>query len=287
LLDAIAEPPEAVFCDRGEDRLAIGEVVIRRLVTDPGASRDLAQTEAADALLPEELHAGAEDSLAEVFGSGGRRDGHHRIPESAAWLDSVKCLTGNTLSFTATIGFIALMGIEAKNSILLVDFTNQLREQGMGMDEAIQKAGGARFVPILPTTTTAIGGLVPLILERSSLYSPLALVILGGLISFDAADARGDAGALRATGAGSGGRGGGRRRGGGGGGGVGHPARARAGLASGAGSGRMAAAAASRGRFLGGSELVWLRRCCGIRVPPCSLRAFALFLVKAREDAWT
>jgi multidrug efflux pump subunit AcrB len=92
-------------------------------------------------------------------------------------------LTGNTLSFTATIGFVALMGIEVKNSILLVDFTNQLREQGMGLDEAIQKAGEARFVPILLTTMTAIGGLVPLILERSSLYSPLALVILGGLIS--------------------------------------------------------------------------------------------------------
>ena len=41
-------------------------------------------------------------------------------------------LTGYTLSFTATIGFVALIGIEIKNSILLVDFTNQLREQGVG-----------------------------------------------------------------------------------------------------------------------------------------------------------
>lgn len=92
-------------------------------------------------------------------------------------------LSGNSLSFTASIGFIALMGIEVKNSILLVDFTNQLRAQGAGLDQAIQRAGEARFIPILLTTLTAIGGLLPLVLEHSSLYSPLALVILGGLIS--------------------------------------------------------------------------------------------------------
>ncbi|HUL58002.1 MAG TPA: efflux RND transporter permease subunit, partial [Anaeromyxobacteraceae bacterium] len=92
-------------------------------------------------------------------------------------------LSGYTLSFTAVIGFVALMGIEVKNSILLVDFTNQLREEGVALDEAIQRAGETRFVPILLTTLTAIGGLLPLALERSALYSPLALVILGGLVS--------------------------------------------------------------------------------------------------------
>jgi multidrug efflux pump subunit AcrB len=92
-------------------------------------------------------------------------------------------LSGYSLSFTAVIGFIALMGIEIKNSILLVDFTNELRRQGMDLDAAIQRAGEARFVPILLTSLTAIGGLIPLALERSSLYSPLALVILGGLVS--------------------------------------------------------------------------------------------------------
>ncbi|WP_394821867.1 efflux RND transporter permease subunit [Pendulispora albinea] len=92
-------------------------------------------------------------------------------------------LSGNTLSFTANIGFVALMGIEVKNSILLVDFTNQLREEGVPIDDAIRRAGEARFVPILLTTLTAIGGLIPLVLEHSSLYSPLALVLLGGLLS--------------------------------------------------------------------------------------------------------
>jgi len=92
-------------------------------------------------------------------------------------------LSGYTLSFTATIGFVALMGIEVKNSILLVDFTNQLRQRGRPLDQAIEEAGEKRFIPILLTTLTAVGGLVPLALERSALYSPLALVILGGLLS--------------------------------------------------------------------------------------------------------
>lgn len=92
-------------------------------------------------------------------------------------------ITGNTLSFTATVGFIALVGIEVKNSILLVDFTNQLRAQGVGVDEAIERAGQTRFFPILLTTLTALGGLLPLALEGSPLYSPLAVVIMGGLVS--------------------------------------------------------------------------------------------------------
>ncbi len=92
-------------------------------------------------------------------------------------------LSGYTLSFTAMVGFVALVGIEVKNSILLVDFTDELRGQGLGLDEAIAKAGEVRFIPILLTTATALGGLVPLALEQSSLFSPLAIVIAGGLLS--------------------------------------------------------------------------------------------------------
>ena len=91
--------------------------------------------------------------------------------------------TGYTLSFTSIIGMIALIGIEIKNSILLVDFTNQLRERGTPLDQAIQEAGEVRFLPILLTSATAIGGLTPLALQGSALYSPLAIVIIGGLIS--------------------------------------------------------------------------------------------------------
>lgn len=92
-------------------------------------------------------------------------------------------LTGNDLSFTASVGFIALIGIEIKNSILLVDFTNQLREEGVPLDEAIERAGEMRFLPILLTSATAIGGLLPLALQNIGLYSPMAWVIIGGLIS--------------------------------------------------------------------------------------------------------
>ena len=91
--------------------------------------------------------------------------------------------TGNPLSFTGSIGFIALIGIEVKNSILLVDFTNQLRAEGRSLDDAITEAGEIRFVPIVLTSLTAIGGLLPLVIEYSPLYSPLALVLIGGLIS--------------------------------------------------------------------------------------------------------
>jgi len=92
-------------------------------------------------------------------------------------------LGGETLSFVATIGIIALMGIEIKNSILLVDYTNQLREQGMPLREAVLNGAETRFLPILLTSMTAIGGMIPLVLEKSPLISPLALVLIGGLIS--------------------------------------------------------------------------------------------------------
>lgn len=92
-------------------------------------------------------------------------------------------LTGYTLSFAAAVGFVALIGIEIKNSILLVDFTNQLRHQGVELNEAILKAGEIRFLPVILTTMTAIGGLLPIALGKSNLYSPLAWVIIGGLIT--------------------------------------------------------------------------------------------------------
>ncbi len=91
--------------------------------------------------------------------------------------------TGNNLSFLAVIGFIALIGIEIKNSILLVDFTSQLRDGGMKLRAAIERAGEVRFLPVLLTSVTAIGGLMPLALFGGSLYGPLAIVLIGGLIS--------------------------------------------------------------------------------------------------------
>jgi multidrug efflux pump subunit AcrB len=92
-------------------------------------------------------------------------------------------LTGYPLSYMAIIGFVALIGIEIKNSILLVDFTTQLRQRGVPLREAIERAGEIRFLPVLLTSVTAIGGLLPLALGGSALYSPLAWIIIGGLVS--------------------------------------------------------------------------------------------------------
>ncbi len=92
-------------------------------------------------------------------------------------------LAGYSLSFTAAIGLIALVGLEIKNSILLVDFTEQLRTQGFGIRAAVEKAGELRFLPVLLTSITAIGGLLPLAIERNGLYSPMAVALIGGLVT--------------------------------------------------------------------------------------------------------
>jgi len=92
-------------------------------------------------------------------------------------------LSGNPMSFIAIIGFIGLAGIEVKNSILLVDFTNQLREEGVELNKAIEQAGDLRFLPVVLTSLTAIGGLIPLAINPNPQISPLALVLIGGLIS--------------------------------------------------------------------------------------------------------
>ncbi|WP_408590944.1 efflux RND transporter permease subunit [Novosphingobium sp.] len=92
-------------------------------------------------------------------------------------------LTGNSLSFTASVGLIALVGIEIKNSLLLVDFTEQLRREGMGIREAVERAGEMRFLPVLLTSITAIGGLLPLAIEGNGLYSPMAIAMIGGLVT--------------------------------------------------------------------------------------------------------
>jgi multidrug efflux pump subunit AcrB len=105
------------------------------------------------------------------------------VPLGAAGGLLMLFLSGYSLSFTAMIGFIALIGIEIKNSILFVDFTNRLRREGVAVDEAIERAGEIRFLPILLTSATAIGGLLPLALQNSGLYSPMAWVIIGGLIA--------------------------------------------------------------------------------------------------------
>ena len=91
-------------------------------------------------------------------------------------------LTGYTFSFMAFIGLTSLVGIVVNNSIILVDYANQLRQGGHSVLDAIREAGETRFTPILLTTLTTIGGLLPLTLQGSTLWSPMGWAIIGGLL---------------------------------------------------------------------------------------------------------
>jgi multidrug efflux pump subunit AcrB len=90
-------------------------------------------------------------------------------------------LSGYTFSFLAFVGLTSLVGIVVNNSIILVDYTNQLRAEGKELMKAIKEAGETRFVPIIVTTGTTIGGLLPLTLTGGSLWAPMGWTIIGGL----------------------------------------------------------------------------------------------------------
>ncbi len=92
-------------------------------------------------------------------------------------------LTGWSFSFFAFVGFISLIGIVVNNSIILVDYTNQLIGEGRKKAEAIRFAAERRFTPIVLTTMTTILGLVPLTFAATNLWSPLGWTIIGGMIS--------------------------------------------------------------------------------------------------------
>jgi multidrug efflux pump subunit AcrB len=90
-------------------------------------------------------------------------------------------ITGNSFSFTAFIGLTSLVGIVINNAIILVDYTNQLRREGMDIISALKEAGETRFLPIFLTTATTIGGLLPLTIGGGSLWAPMGWTIIGGL----------------------------------------------------------------------------------------------------------
>ncbi|RAI93932.1 efflux RND transporter permease subunit [Algoriphagus yeomjeoni] len=95
-------------------------------------------------------------------------------------------LTKGTLSIFSIMGLIMLMGLVAKNAILLVDFTNQLKEEGVAVKEALEKAVKIRFRPILMTTIAMVIGMMPIALATGAgaeWKNSLAWVIIGGLLS--------------------------------------------------------------------------------------------------------
>lgn len=95
-------------------------------------------------------------------------------------------LAGASLNMMAFIGIIMLAGIAVNNSILLVDATNKLKEEGYTLTEALQAAAQQRIRPIIMTSLTTILALLPMCFgfgEGASLRSPMALAVIGGLFT--------------------------------------------------------------------------------------------------------
>ena len=91
-------------------------------------------------------------------------------------------ITGFSFSFTAFVGLTSLVGIVVNNSIILVDYTNQIRRQGISVISALKEACETRFMPIVLTTATTVGGLLPLTLRGGTLWAPMGWTIIGGLV---------------------------------------------------------------------------------------------------------
>jgi multidrug efflux pump subunit AcrB len=93
-------------------------------------------------------------------------------------------VSGQTMNIYSILGMILLMGIAKKNSILLVDFTNQIREQGVERHEALLRAGPIRLRPILMTSMATIAGALPPALAigpGAELQRPMAIALVGGI----------------------------------------------------------------------------------------------------------
>ncbi len=94
-------------------------------------------------------------------------------------------LTGTTISVMVFLGVIILVGIVVNNAIVLIDYANQLRQQGLSKREALIQAGQVRLRPILMTTLTTVLGLIPMAIgwgEGAEVRAPMAITVMGGLM---------------------------------------------------------------------------------------------------------
>jgi multidrug efflux pump len=93
-------------------------------------------------------------------------------------------LTGTTLNLFSKIGLVMLVGLVTKNSILIVEFANQLRERGEGVVEAVRRASLLRFRPILMTALATMAGILPIALGRGTggdARAPMGIAVVGGV----------------------------------------------------------------------------------------------------------
>jgi HAE1 family hydrophobic/amphiphilic exporter-1 len=107
------------------------------------------------------------------------------VPLALAGIVLSLIVTQRSFGLTAFIGVLMLVGIVVKNAILVVEFTNQLRERGYAPREAVLHAAPLRLRPILMTTLATIGGMLPIALgleTGSQTQAPLGTVVIGGLL---------------------------------------------------------------------------------------------------------
>ncbi|HNZ97338.1 MAG TPA: efflux RND transporter permease subunit, partial [Thermoanaerobaculia bacterium] len=107
------------------------------------------------------------------------------LPLSVAGAAFALLATGRSLNIFSMIGLLLLMGIVKKNSIILVDFANQLRERGIGALRAIRRAGPTRLRPILMTSVATMMAALPPALglgAGSEIRNPMAIAVIGGLV---------------------------------------------------------------------------------------------------------
>jgi HAE1 family hydrophobic/amphiphilic exporter-1 len=109
------------------------------------------------------------------------------IPFAFFGLYWILYLTGTPFDIMAGIGLIILIGVVVNNAIVLIDFVNRLRADGVDRFTALLEGGKHRFRPILMTTGTTVLGLVPMAVGHASLigipYAPLGRTMIGGLIA--------------------------------------------------------------------------------------------------------
>ena len=108
------------------------------------------------------------------------------LPLSLVGVAVMLYFTRDTLNIMSMIGLIMLMGLVTKNAILLVDFTNQARREGLSRHKALLQAGTTRLRPIVMTTLAMIFGMLPLafaIGAGAEMRAPMARAVIGGLIT--------------------------------------------------------------------------------------------------------
>jgi HAE1 family hydrophobic/amphiphilic exporter-1 len=109
------------------------------------------------------------------------------LPLAAVGVIWTLLLTGTSFGLMAMIGVVILIGVVVNNGIILIDHVNNLRRQGVPMEEAILAGGRERLRPILMTALTTILGLMPMAFGASHIgdaqYYPLARAVMGGLVS--------------------------------------------------------------------------------------------------------